>query len=362
MPSGGGEDNDRVYDDFIDKDLEQPYYGECPSYMDAKELGFDGESAKKMRTELVRDYRPSNFDTDQQKNGGHITLTILKSLSGGPEAGPQVLLCKTPLLPRQLPLPIFVNRVVVKIYDPLFYPWVYNPMGPPWNEATLADLAFTHEAAAYDKFQEKGLLGKPHLAPGYLGAFTVQLNMFNPQVRVEQRTRYVGAIILEYVEGHRMSVLCDVDVEGRLIPKLNMEIDLSEKFRLEILQILLDGYVRQLYAGVEQCKIRPENILISKPHGDELPRVALLDYTNSTVDEKREKPLKIYEGWLHPPHPFTRFGVRKLSHLAGWFPINWVEEPVLFDQWLRQVFGNDVNSAEYSVELEGQVATEEPRP
>ncbi|KAF6834013.1 hypothetical protein CMUS01_06329 [Colletotrichum musicola] len=188
MPSGGGEDNVRVYDDFIEKDFEQ--------------------------------YRPNQ----QLNKGAHITLTVLESLSGGSQEGQQVLLCKTPLLSRQLPLPIVVNRVVVKIFDPMFYSWVYNPVGPPWNEATLAaDLAFTREAAAYDKFQEKGLLGKPHLAPGYLGAFTVQLKMFNPQVRVEQRTRYVGAIILEYVEGHRMSDLCDIDVEVYLIPKMPLD-------------------------------------------------------------------------------------------------------------------------------------------
>lgn len=382
MTSEGYDGTPRVYDDFIEKDFEQyrpnqqltlhphkphpPYgpafYGGYPKGMDVEELGFDGESAKKSRTERVRDYRPTRdhrptgYVSSQHKKKSPVTATVLKSLSGGDDKGPQVLLCKTrSLSPHASNLFTPEVVVVVKIYDPLFYPWEYDPFGPPWIETIVADVDYTREAAAYEKLREKELHDKPHLAPKYYGAYTVQLQMRNPKVQAEKKTRHVGAIILEYVEGHRMSDLCDTDWDGNLLPKSDPELAITEKYRLKVLEVLLDGYVQQLYRGVEQCYIEPRHILISKNNGDKTPRVTLLDYTASVVDDKREKPRNLYKGWYHPPHPFTRFGPRKLVHLAGWFPTAWLEHPEDMDQWLRSVFGNDVNSAKYTVELEGQI-------
>lgn len=327
-----------------------PFFGPFPGNKPIEDYGFSGENGDISRTERVCNYRPTGFVPQIAEPGGGI-LAIERILAGGSEAGPQVVLCRTVVhLGSAEPGTIFPragDRVVAKIFDPMFYPWEYNPLQGPWNESTIADRAFSREAAAYEKLEKEGKHGYPHIAPRFWGTYVIPRSTKNINVPPHQRGRLVGLVLMEYIPGHLMSDLCDINQYDTLIPKPNPPIAAGLELRLKVLRILLHGYVEQLHAGVEQRLIRPENVLISHRGG---LHVTLLNYSQSVVDETCEKPLRLYEGWPHPPHPFEKFGPEKLSYLAGWFPSEWRGAPEKMDEWLEGEFGPVENSNSYTVD------------
>ncbi|KAF6811960.1 hypothetical protein CSOJ01_05398 [Colletotrichum sojae] len=321
------DDDTTIYDETLDEDFKQFAIGESLPLVPHR-------PARPYGSPLLW------FQTGQGGSGG--ILEIEKMLAVGPEAGPQVVVCKTisriSSVASTANFPDLGDRVVAKIFDPMFYPWEYDPLQGPWNEATIADRAFLREAAAYEKLGKEGKTGYPHIAPRFYGTFILARTTKNPNVPPHRRTRHVGLVLLEYIRGHLMSDLCDINAYDTLLPKPNPPIVAGSELRLKVLRILLHGYIEQLHAGVEQRLIRPENILISSRGG--ALHVSLLSYGNSVVDETCEEPLRLYEGWPHPPHPFDTFSAEKLSYLHGWFPYD----------WLVREFGPVENSGTYTVD------------
>ncbi|KAJ4999455.1 hypothetical protein K4K48_004082 [Colletotrichum sp. SAR 10_66] len=270
-----------------------------------------------------------------------LVVKIQDMLAGGETPGPQVLVCKV-----EEPSEGFPECVVVKICDPLGYNVDTNNDGTPWRETSRADIHVCCEAAALDFLDKSPLIGDKRLAPKYYGAFILNVPKINPTVG-EGGYREVPVLVMEHIQGISMSAMCAVNDTGVLRPPTSPArwysngthtLQMDEETRLEVLKIFLDGYVQQLFAGVEQRRIEPEHILIA-PTEKYQPRVALIHYRDSLIDSKHKKPLKMYEDYEHPPHPFTRFSCQKLRALTGWFPSKWKE--IDMDIWLIESFNDD---------------------
>ncbi|KAJ0269176.1 hypothetical protein COL940_012675 [Colletotrichum noveboracense] len=185
------------------------------------------------------------------------------------------------------------------------------------------------------------------LAPKFYGAYILKVPKINPTVG-ESGTREVPALVMEQIQGKSMLAMCAVNDTGvlrsptspaRWYSNGTHTLQMDEETRLEVLKIFLDGYVRQLFAGVEQRRIEPKHILIAPTEKKNEPRVALIHYRDSLIDSKHKKPLKMYEDYEHPPHSFTKFSCQKLRTLTGWFPMKWKD--IDMDIWLIESFNDD---------------------
>lgn len=294
-------------------------------------------------TREVYDWKPTRkIATTPRGEPTKLVVKIQDMLAGGETPGPQVLVCKV-----EEPSEGFPECVVVKICDPLGYNVDTNNDGTPWRETSRADIHVCCEAATLDFLEKSPLLGDKRLAPKYYGAFTLNVPKINPTVG-EGGYREVPVLVMEHIQGISMSTMCAVDDAGVLRPPTSPArwysngthtLQMDEESRLEVLKIFLDGYVQQLFAGVEQRRIEPEHILIEPTEKKYQPRVALIHYRDSLIDSKHKKPLKMYEDYEHPPHPFTRFSCQKLRTLTGWFPMKWKD--IDMDIWLIESFNDD---------------------
>ncbi|KAI8170486.1 hypothetical protein K4K49_001254 [Colletotrichum sp. SAR 10_70] len=250
-------------------------------------------------TREVYDWKPTRkIATTPRSELTKLVVKIQDMLAGGETPGPQVLVCKV-----EAPSEGFPECVVVKICDPLGYNVDTNNDGTPWRETSRADIHVCCEAATLDFLEKSPLLGERRLAPKFYGAYILKVHKINPNVG-ESGTREVPVLVMEHIQGIT-----------RWYSNGTHTLQMDEESRLEVLKIFLDGYVRQLFAGVEQRRIEPEHILIAPTKKKTEPRVALIHYRDSLIDSKHKKPLKMYEDYEHPPHPFTRFSCQKLRAL-----------------------------------------------
>ncbi|KAF6834012.1 hypothetical protein CMUS01_06328 [Colletotrichum musicola] len=336
-----------------------------PPGVNINDLSYTFETAQVPRTQAVFNYKPtpykptpSEVDEDNQsleetEKIQDLTLTIIKSLSGGLRAGPQVLLCKVNRTKLSRRREGMGDMVVAKIFDPLFFPLHTPDYEGPWTNTAFADMAFSREAAAYKQLSKYDLHGGVQLAPQFHGAWTVTLTTTNNHEYFKIRRRRVGVVLMEYIKGDSISDLCHM-VGGTLLPKslsrneLEDHIDpTSEANRCLVLELLLDGYVRQLFSGVEQGLLHPDNILIQQQKGV-VYRVVLLNYRHSVVDPLCQDPKEVYDDFTNPPHPAGVIYMLHLEHLIGWVPREWAQNEKLLTGWLLRVFGKELNSDEYS--------------
>ncbi|KAF9872792.1 hypothetical protein CkaCkLH20_09655 [Colletotrichum karsti] len=368
-----------ILDDYIEQDFESQYaeghrllltthlplgpYGtalyDFLIDLDPAKMTYEDDDDDRSRTEVVFDYVPTAYIPNKQSvKENNYELNIEKLLAGSSDGGPVILLCQTKKNDR---LP---ERVVMKVFDPMFYPWEYSLGEGPWRETARADMELCCEAAAYETLHVGNCDGYPHLAPKYYGAFTIKLHTFNPDLK--DKSRVVGAILMEYIDGKTMGSQCEMDEDGILMPRTFMPIFKSDKpgnwtrmernDRLKILAQLLDGIVSQMKAGVEPRFLNPEHVLLSEYRHPARPRergqirVTLIDYRKAVVDSKRKNPVNFYEKFSKPPHPYTRFSVKKLQGFAGWFPEEWMDDAPRMKRWLADSFG-EVNgsNSRYSV-------------
>ncbi|KAF6827057.1 hypothetical protein CPLU01_09321 [Colletotrichum plurivorum] len=301
---------------------------------------------------------PSEGDEDNQsleeteKIQG-LTLTILKSLSGGLQASPQVLLCKVNRTKLGRRRDGMGDMVVAKIFDPLFFPWNTPENEGPWTDTAFADMAFSREAAAYKWLAEWDLHGDGQIAPHFHGAWTVTLTTTNSHKHFTDKTRSVGVVLMEYIKGDSISRLCHM-VGGTFQPKSLTDTELKEHMdptsdanRSLVVELLLDGYVRQLFCGVDQRLLHPDNILIQRLKGGGI-RPVLLNYRHSVIDPLCKKPENLYDDFPNPPHPAGVIHTWHLRHLIGWLPQEWFQNQKLLTNWLLRAFGKALNSDEYS--------------
>lgn len=334
-------------------------YYPWPRDVNIDDCSYTSESAKVSRIQAVFDYQPTpckgdeqNQSLDETSKTQDLTLTVIKSLSGGLRAGPQVLLCSTEQHQRRDGME---DTIVAKIFDPLFFPWDTPHYEGPWTDTAFADMAFSNEAAAYKQLEEYDLHGDVHLAPQFHGAWTVTLTTTNSHKHFKNKRRSVGVVLMEYINGDSISDLCH-KIDGILEPKVLTDKELKEHMdptsevrRSMVLELLLDGYSRQLFCGVEQRLLHPDNIIIQRREGGKY-RVALLNYRHSVVDPLCKEPRNLYGGedFPNPPHPVGVIYMWHLEHLIGWVPQAWLQDEKLLADWILRAFGTELNSDEYS--------------
>ncbi|KAF3802162.1 hypothetical protein GCG54_00012408 [Colletotrichum gloeosporioides] len=315
-------------------------------------------SDKKKGKEKIKGKKKDISKSDDPLDGFKVEVEVVRLISGGSEAGCQILRCKVTKAPeperwtanpKNIDEPSLYgeplnvgDHVAVKVFDPLFYGDVSDTDKGPWKVTIIADGDLSRENAAYKHLWEAGRTGPPHLAPQYHGSWTFSLGTAYP--KFEGQTRRVGAVMIEYIHGKSIEDLCYRNKHYHLVPptgpihldfEKTKQLDLTREIRLKTLKNFMKHTVHQLHAGVEHWWPEPENILISKYENDK-PRVVLVDYVSSMIDTKRKVPYELFKGYTKPPHPFGEFSIQKLTNFAGWFPPGWRHGQ--FDTWVIRRF------------------------
>ncbi|KAK2026444.1 hypothetical protein LX32DRAFT_594635 [Colletotrichum zoysiae] len=350
--------------------------------------------------EIASDGHFRNFDYDKVFASEELAeIKILKPIKRGIDSGAQLFLCEvlkapTPTQPEgqsssYKPFDAGM-KMVLKVFDPMLFPPVEKK--PPMC-GKQAEPQLSREAKALRHLYDKGLTGHPHLAPQYHGSWAIK---FKRMYSNEMYWDYVGAILMEYIEGVSMESMCDresmsdrdegesenmSDSDGEIVCMVPKDkkaflrfpspsddkhgqsfVDVSA--RLQVLRTLLDGCVSFMHAGIELNTFLPENIFITLGNNGvnlEEPRVVFLDYSHCVVWSDTETSSKgradEYDSLLPklpskylldkhplerlrlPPHPAWKFNTSNLFHFAGWFPSGWMSHEDRLKAWLVSEFG-----------------------
>ncbi|KXH26001.1 hypothetical protein CSIM01_12955 [Colletotrichum simmondsii] len=258
------------------------------------------------------DNQPHLLDTSQHDNPDNsMGVEIIESLSNGNDGDNQVLLVRIlhkPTTDLKFTVPETQELAVVKVFDPLFYAEDFPVEDGPWKVTSRADMKLSREAGAYKELHENNLTGYPHLAPQYYGCWTTCLTSYSPDC--EGKTRHVGLVLLEYIEGSSIQAICRHDDDDVLIPPKqrtylvpngpdSIHFDLEK--RLDILAQLIEGTINQIYKGVWHDYVEPENVLISMRNKStllETQRVCLISYDICSIDFKLRDPVDRWSRYL----------------------------------------------------------------
>ncbi|KAH0427456.1 hypothetical protein CcaCcLH18_09624 [Colletotrichum camelliae] len=313
---------------------------------------------------------PGSFDPDA-KPDQTLRLSVTKTLSGGFNKGPQVLLCEVLEAPsaessRYTPLELG-DRIVIKVFDHECYPQVIT-FPRPYPPEVVADQDLSREASVFLYMHRIGrdetskeeplyrkLTGGMLLAPEYHGTWAIKLDRTN---------RYVGAVAMEYIDGVSLEDLCTrLDDSGRVYPNIlpvplydtNEEpqthgiFDMKDESRLKILADILEWFVNGFLFGVKHEDYEFEDFIVTyqrKGKKTERPSVVKVSYSYCRVWEMTYKgngPLSGRESDNQrlplPVHPADHFTTRDLCDFAGWFPYEWWHDETKFEAWLLEAFG-----------------------
>jgi hypothetical protein len=263
-------------------------------------------------------------------------LTINTPISVGGADGAQVVTCS--ITPNGETGQSF--QAVAKIYDPLYYIFKRCYAHAPRNVVTEADKDYSREAAAYEYLQETGQTGS--IAPAYYGSWTFTLPITS---RGKTQTRPVRLILIEHLGG--------TSIRGSLIHNGPEHVGKDafhypEEYRLEILALAMDGYVRQVHSGIDQLDFADRNIMLAPRHpghnvpvvaGLSLPRVVLVDYNAAIVYTQSKMGRQPHMDWPRPCNPMWYFWDESMDDFGGWVPLEWHRNPKFMQQWLQKRFG-----------------------
>lgn len=235
-------------------------------------------------------------------------------------------------------------QAVAKIYDPLYYGFKRDYGPAPRNVVMEADKDYSREAAAYKYLEEIGQTGS--FAPAYYGPWTFSLPITS---RGTTQTRRIRLILIEYLGG--------TSIRGSFIHNIDSpEYDGKDafhypvEFRLEMLALAMDGYVRQVHLGIDQLDFADRNVMLAprKP-GDIvpfaaglcLPRVVLIDYNAAIVYTQSKMGRQPHMDWPRPCNPMWYFWDESMDDFGGWVPLEWHRNPKFMQQWLEKRFGTE---------------------
>ncbi|KAK2764630.1 hypothetical protein CKAH01_04795 [Colletotrichum kahawae] len=277
-----------------------------------------------------------SFDPDA-KPDQMLRLSVTKTLSGGFNKGPQVLLCEVLEAPsakssRYTPLELG-DRIVIKVFDHECYPQVIT-FPRPYPPEVVADQDLSREASVFLYMHRIGrdetskeeplyrkLTGGMLLAPEYHGTWAIKLDRTN---------RYVGAVAMEYIDGVSLEDLCTrLDDSGRVYPNIlpvplydtdeepqtHGILDMKDESRLKILADILEWVVKVNYS---YCRVW------------EMTYKGIGPLSGRESDNQR-LPL--------PVHPADHFTTREFCDFTGWFPYQWWHDETKFEAWLLEAFG-----------------------
>ncbi|KAK3368738.1 hypothetical protein B0H63DRAFT_489118 [Podospora didyma] len=261
-------------------------------------------------------------------------IEMFKSPSDGRNA--QVLICNITLDPVPGGKPY---TAVAKIFDPLYYQFRHDLAPKPVDVTRAAEIDYAREAAAYQSLKSMGEAGSS--APQYYSSWIFELT-FGYKRRTY--TRPVCLVLMEYVDGACMlNLFVRHDRKEKCGPGVHA-LHYDEKYRIDVLGLLLDGITRQEHGGVVQNDCGARNIIIVPPpfpsSAGKAPspprRVVLIDYNYALVDrETTTRPNDL------PRNPMDLFWdrVNFFYELRGWVPDEWDRNDNLFRRWLKDYFG-----------------------
>ncbi|KAK1978361.1 hypothetical protein LZ30DRAFT_599318 [Colletotrichum cereale] len=323
------------------------YYPMPPDLKDV-DTAQSEEDMKLTRLDMVfqEKNQPHRLDRQIQKDESRkMKVEILEAIrsdnSGRYTPGTQKLKCKVLQVPSGSPsnndpqYPAVDNVIFIKVFDPMFFPRNVSFIDSQWKVTARADMALSNEAGAYEYLHGRDLTGKSNLAPEWLGCWTAEVQTTYPEY--EGRTRYVGVIALEYIDGICLQKLLWTNEDGEhfyIGDHLNVDDDvkklkeLDQETRLGVIKDLLDGAVKQYQVNVNHSCIWPENVILSFRRGSEeleRPRVSLVGYKDSSVGALRQPPRTFWSRYQKPIHPWYRFSYTRLRlfFLCRWFPSDW---------------------------------------
>ncbi|KAL1857607.1 hypothetical protein Daus18300_010247 [Diaporthe australafricana] len=272
------------------------------------------------QSELVVDNPPLETAPSQAETA---RLVINTPISVGSANGAQVVTCSITPEGETAGQPF---QAVAKIYDPLYYSFKECIAHAPRDVITEADKDYSREAAAYEYLQEAGQTGS--FAPAYYGSWSFVLSITS---RGKAQTRPVRMIFIEYLGG--------TSIRGSLIhndPECAGKdaFHYPEEYRLEILALAMDGYVKQLHSGIDQLDFADRNVMLaprdpSTESSQDIPVVAEQERETASMD------------WPRPCNPMWYFWDEAMDDFGGWVPLEWHRNPKFMQQWLQKRFGTE---------------------
>lgn len=219
-----------------------------------------------------------------------------------------------------------------------------------------ADSDYSREAAAHEHLKKN----VTSFAPQYFGSWTFDLPIRNWGV---PKTRLVRLILIERLDGMPMRTM---RVRNNPDPEeADDAIHYPEDFRLEVLAVAMDGYVRMLHSGLDQRDFASRNVMLgfsAKPSaevpvisGISLPRIVLVDYNTYVVygltaqggypQHRTQLPINpMGQVWWGMP----------MNEFVGWVPREWHSMPRLKREWLKKRFGGKAQTKLYTMDKEPQ--------
>lgn len=271
---------------------------------------------------------PSQAETAQ--------LVITSPIAIGSARGPQIVACR--VTPQQGDRGPFT--AVAKIYDPLYYNFEHSIGNYPRDTVSEADEHYMVETWAYQTLEKANQTGS--FAPKFYGSWTFTLPIVLKGVRIERPVRF---ILIEQLSGVSIQ-------ESRIQNSYSQEaakdaFHYPEEYRLEGLARAMDGYVRQMKAGVRQSDFAGRNLVLvpyENPtiqsemiSGFYLPRVVLIDYNNADLEELPSDDVD-----PRPTNPAETFwGPYLWSDIAGWVPSTWKNGKAQKEWLIKRFCGDD---------------------
>ncbi|KAF4899985.1 hypothetical protein CGCFRS4_v003476 [Colletotrichum fructicola] len=294
------------------------------------ELGFDVPK-RPLKVEPVRPYgTPAyhsprgvrNFDPKADFARTQAKVQIEKIIRVGPERESQISSCKVleaPVEERpafyQSPLslipknkdskarrPPLTRKLVGKVYDNTWLPSCFVNPSPDTGY-------FSREHAAYAYYRWNKKTGYPHTMPQFYGGWVAKVK-YGTNMTGEPQFKYVGLILIEYIDGRSIEDLCfREDIEegyiGELCPyefsfgisgegNQIRRVTFDEKNRQLVIQIMLHGICQGFQLGVEHHEISPKNVFVT------LKNVALSEEVFGPLIEATDKKDLVKQDKMRP--------------------------------------------------------------
>ncbi|KAF6829310.1 hypothetical protein CMUS01_08198 [Colletotrichum musicola] len=204
--------------------------------------------------------------------------------------------------------------LVIKAYDYAYYP---GSFGAPWENNEEADGRFSREHSAYEYYQSNHRNGYPESMPRFYGGWVINLDAGKDE-QGQPKFRYVGLILIEYIEGDSIE-----SINGDLT-----KIKFDLKTRQLVIKKMLHAIAIGLHMGVNHRGCDPWNVFITmQTNNKDLQeiRVVFLDHADTEVFELTRYGAGLGPPILtrlpFPPHPYQRCPIEALESFYGWWPL-----------------------------------------
>ncbi|KAI8265288.1 hypothetical protein K4K58_011442 [Colletotrichum sp. SAR11_239] len=357
-----------------------PHNDPTPPYGGPKYGWLGDEEEDKLAKSRIN--HPSNYTPpEQQMKGEKLRLKVLELTRDPAKDAPQgalLLVCQVMKIPTAKLFNGELLRkddlVVAEVFDELLYDTLVLPFAPVLSPTQQADSGLSRTAGIYKHFYANNLTGSSQIVPQYHGTWVIQHHLKDTK---STSTRYVGAILREYVQGPSIESVCVRHECDGLFPlrkiqphvDLDREIALDRETRLDIMKQIIHSCVLHKKFHVEHEGPEARNYVITLRRNGKIldkPQAVQVNFTrtylwNLTVwaasSLENHKRHGLIPTLPHSLHPIEVYDISSLSDFAGWFPWHWAHGAhkrkgmSLMHRWFLQddVFGPRQEGPRYSL-------------